>query len=220
VLPPPAAVLQPKRTSKLNSMEEHLRSLSADLLAWLADNPKSIISGGANSRTDKVYAQLGADKFRAILDTPSTLTIEDAFTQPSSNGGQQQADDDDAAPAAAAAAPIMDIVPSSSFSSGGRGKRALAEANDDDNNMAIVAVNQLAAEFRHYFQINEHKHGATSKRLEDLGSQVAALAEAVRSSAAAQHGNVFMAPTMATTTMAMAATTGVQVEVGAGPPGA
>ncbi|WIA10802.1 hypothetical protein OEZ85_011088 [Tetradesmus obliquus] len=183
----------PQRKSRMSSVEENLRSLSPGLLSWLADTPKSIISGGANSRNEKIYAKLGADKFRPILDTPSRLTIEDAFTIHA-----------EAAPAPDPAA--MDIVPSSgggSSSSRDRGKRALEEVlGDDDDSVAIVLVKELGGDLRDYMKANDARHAATNARLDEVASAMKVLAKAVHSSVSAQYGNAYQAPITTTTTMA------------------
>jgi hypothetical protein len=66
--------------------------------------------------------------------------------------------------------------------------------------MAIVAVNQMAAEFRAYCVANDKRHEATDKSIEDIKIQLSEVSDALRSAAAlcnTMTGNIFHAPTMA-----------------------
>jgi hypothetical protein len=198
---------QPTRETKLTGVFEVFDSLDGGLVSFVAENPKCIISGGATSRADKIYKRVRASNFRGIWE--NTITIESAFTAPAvtaavANGqhpppaARQQA--------AAAAGGSMDIVPSSSSSSGN--KRTLAErasaGDNNNNNNTVMAVNQLAAEFRRHMDENNKRHDETDKKMCDLMAQVSRLGNVLKcavsvcnSITTAGNKEAYQAPTMA-----------------------
>jgi hypothetical protein len=60
--------MQPRRRTSQDGIFELFDSLDGELVAWLARNPKSIISGAASSRYERIYAQVPAAEFCGIWD--------------------------------------------------------------------------------------------------------------------------------------------------------